>query len=91
VKFSFESLAILRLLSRHEGFLYGAEIMTYLELPSGTTYPILHRLEDEGFVISKIEKGNSHAIGRPARRFYWITRKGNRQCASMMRTLNVFE
>lgn len=55
---------------------YGLEIIERTELPSGTVYPILARLEGEGFVSSFWETGDPDAR-RPRKRFYEITSAGS--------------
>ena len=58
---------------------YGFDIMDATELPSGTVYPVLGRLERDGYVRSKWE---SQAVAqrekRPPRRYYEITASGSR-------------
>ncbi|MFI1760770.1 PadR family transcriptional regulator [Streptomyces sp. NPDC020800] len=56
---------------------YGLELCELAELPSGTIYPILARLEQAGWVDSVWEDPAVHEeAGRPRRRFYRITRDG---------------
>jgi PadR family transcriptional regulator PadR len=58
---------------RHHGF----DIMDATGLPSGTVYPILRRLDAEGYVRSKWEKeGAARKEQRPARRYYELTAGG---------------
>ncbi|MDP3719830.1 MAG: helix-turn-helix transcriptional regulator [Acidobacteriota bacterium] len=58
---------------RHHGF----DIMDATGLPSGTVYPILRRLDAEGFVRSRWEKeGVARKQQRPARRYYELTAGG---------------
>lgn len=62
---------------------YGYEIIKELEARSdkafqfkeGTLYPVLHKLENNGFVKSYMEKGET---GKE-RKYYKITRKGKKQ------------
>lgn len=64
---------------------YGYEIIRELELRSdqifqfreGTLYPVLHRLENNGYVRSYLAKG---ATGKE-RRYYQLTPKGEKQLA----------
>ncbi len=59
------------------GHHYGFEIMQVTELPSGTVYPALRRLEGQGLVVSAWEdEGDAHADGRPARRYYRLSPEG---------------
>jgi len=56
----------------------GADIARETNLSSGTLYPILMRLEENGWVESKWEDGNPSELGRPRRRLYRITSLGAR-------------
>jgi len=59
------------------GFEYGFDIIEQTELPSGTVYPALGRLERDGLVKSAWEnEADAHADGRPARRYYTLTAPG---------------
>jgi len=78
---SVSSLAVLGAISR--SVRYGFDIMDATGLPSGTVYPVLGRLERDGYVRSKWE---SHAVAqrekRPPRRYYEITASGARTLAA---------
>jgi PadR family transcriptional regulator, regulatory protein PadR len=56
--------------------LYGLELVDETGLQPGTAYPILLRLEDEGWVTSRWEDIDPHAEKRPARRYYQLTAGG---------------
>ena len=59
------------------GYHYGFDIMDATALPSGTVYPILRRLDGEGFVQSAWEKqATAQREQRPPRRYYDITPPG---------------
>ena len=59
------------------GHRYGFDLMRATELPSGTVYPILRRLEAGGMVRSLWEnEERAHADGRPRRRYYEATAAG---------------
>jgi PadR family transcriptional regulator PadR len=61
------------------GFEYGFDIIDATGLPSGTVYPVLSRLERDGYVRSAWEdEVRAHAEGRPARRYYRLTASGTR-------------
>jgi PadR family transcriptional regulator len=61
-----------------QGHHYGFEVMRVADLPSGTVYPLLRRLEASGMVQSRWEdEAAAHAEGRPARRYYEATRQGS--------------
>ena len=77
---SVSALAVLGAVSR--SVRHGFDIMDATGLPSGTVYPVLGRLERDGYVRSKWE---SQAIAqrekRPPRRYYEITASGARALA----------
>jgi PadR family transcriptional regulator, regulatory protein PadR len=56
---------------------YGYDLMRAARLPSGTLYPLLARLQDEGLVASRWEPAGQ-AGGRPPRRYYELTEEGIR-------------
>ncbi len=55
---------------------YGLELMELAGLQSGTVYPILHRLEAEGWLASTHERIDPRQEGRPRRRLYRLTGQG---------------
>lgn len=62
------------------GTRYGFDIMDATDLPSGTVYPALSRLERQGLVRGRWE---AHRIARqerrPPRKYYQITKDGKRR------------
>ncbi|WTF89209.1 PadR family transcriptional regulator [Micromonospora globbae] len=50
--------------------------MRETELPSGTLYPVLARMEAEGWLTSERETEKAHGQGRPRRRYYTLTELG---------------
>ena len=61
---------------------YGFEIMRLTDLPAGTVYPLLRRLESAGHLSSRWESGTESAgEGRPQRRYYALTDQGERALA----------
>ena len=56
---------------------YGYDLMRAARLPSGSLYPLLARLQDEGLVASRWEPAGQ-AGGRPPRRYYQLTEDGIR-------------
>ena len=63
---------------RHHGF----DIMDATDLPSGTIYPILRRLDDEGFVRSRWERDTvARREQRPQRRYYELSTAGEAKLA----------
>jgi len=55
---------------------YGYDLMKASGLPSGTLYPMLGRLQEQGLVSSAWEPPGGDGSGRPARRYYWLTDEG---------------
>ena len=56
--------------------MYGLELSEETGLQPGTAYPILLRLEDEGWVTSRWEDIDPRVEKRPARRYYRVTAGG---------------
>ncbi|TDD63680.1 PadR family transcriptional regulator [Actinomadura darangshiensis] len=57
---------------------YGYDLMKAAKLPSGTLYPMLARLQDEGLATSEWEAQREDAGGRPPRKYYHLTGEGVR-------------
>jgi len=57
---------------------YGYDLMKAAGLPSGTLYPMLTRLQDQGLVTSQWEPQSADAGGRPPRKYYQLTGDGIR-------------
>jgi DNA-binding PadR family transcriptional regulator len=55
---------------------YGLELCRAVGLKSGTIYPILARLEQQGLLESKSEPQDPSRLGRPRRRMYRLTPNG---------------
>ena len=61
---------------------YGFDIMDATRLPSGTVYPILGRLERDGYVRSRWEaQTTASREKRPPRRYYEVTAAGAKALA----------
>jgi PadR family transcriptional regulator, regulatory protein PadR len=74
-RLSITAVCVLRAIA--DGFQYGFDIIDQTQLPSGTVYPALGRLERDGLVTSAWENDeDAHAEGRPARRYYKLTAPG---------------
>jgi DNA-binding PadR family transcriptional regulator len=71
---TYTTALVLRALSR--GHRHGFDVMRVAELPSGTVYPILRRIEAAGLVKSRWEEADPSEEGRPRRRYYEITPDG---------------
>src|SRR5688500_15024858 len=75
---SFTSLFLLQALA--QGHKFGFDIMDVTNLPSGTVYPALRRLESQGLVRSDWETDReAREHGRPRRRYYEMTSAGKAQ------------
>jgi PadR family transcriptional regulator, regulatory protein PadR len=69
--------AAMILQSIHCGCVYGYSLMEATGLPSGTVYPALRRLEQEGLVHSQWERQSIADAGqRPPRKYYKLTPYG---------------
>jgi DNA-binding PadR family transcriptional regulator len=72
-----QTQAVLRvLLDRPLQEHYGLDISKAAGLPSGSVYPTMARLERAGWVSSDWEQVDTHAVGRPRRRYYKLTPDG---------------
>ena len=77
---SFTGLFVLQALS--QGHRFGFDIMEVTNLPSGTVYPALRRLESQGLVRSDWETDReARDNARPRRRYYALTTTGKAQLA----------
>ena len=69
--------AAMILLAIHSGYIYGYNLMETTGLPSGTVYPALRRLEQEGLICSQREfQSIADAEQRPPRKYYKLTPSG---------------
>jgi PadR family transcriptional regulator PadR len=76
VRISSQTIAILNALQKSSrGWTHGYELSKITGLKSGTLYPILLRLHDEGWLEAKWEP--SREQGRPPRHLYRITAGGS--------------
>jgi PadR family transcriptional regulator PadR len=75
MKLSYPTALVLQALAR--GYHHGFDIIDATDLPSGTVYPILRRLDREAFVTSRWEKqADAQRAQRPPRRYYRLTAAG---------------
>jgi len=65
------------LLADPSGHWHGYELMKTAKLASGTLYPMLARLQEQGLVTSEWEPVPAVA-GRPPRKYYRLTGEGAR-------------
>ena len=75
-------LVLQALLGDPDQELYGLQISAETGLLPGTTYPILLRLENAGWVTSRLEDIDPHTEKRPARRYYSLTASGTTQAVA---------
>jgi PadR family transcriptional regulator PadR len=64
--------------------LYGLELSELTGLLPGTAYPILLRLEQEGWVTGRWEDIDPRVEKRPARRYYCLTASGATQAGAAL-------
>ena len=77
---SLSAVAVLDAITRD--LRHGFDIMDATSLPSGTVYPILSRLERDGYVRSRWEAQTTAVREkRPARRYYEVTAAGAKALA----------
>ena len=85
-----QSLKVLKLFLDDPRASYsGSALMKALGLSSGTLYPILMRFEDAGLLDSEWESETPQALGRPRRRLYTMTGKGQRVAREALAGLGV--
>lgn len=63
---------------------YGLELAEETGLLTGTAYPILLRLEQEGWVTPRWENIDPHEEKRPPRRYYALTASGATQASAAL-------
>jgi PadR family transcriptional regulator PadR len=63
---------------------YGAELMASSGLKAGTLYPMLNRLELDGWILGRWEDIDESAEGRRRRRYYRLTSAGERQARALL-------
>jgi PadR family transcriptional regulator PadR len=79
-----QTLSILSVfLTRPDEEIAGADVARKTGLKSGTLYPALFRLERAKWLQSKWEDGVPAELGRPRRRMYLLTPKGEEQARSV--------
>lgn len=80
---------LLFLLTNKSRWQSGTDISRATLVASGTIYPLLARLEREGWVKSKWEKIDPVKEGRPRRHLYKITQKGITYTQSTLKELQI--
>jgi len=82
----YAAIALLKALK--SGSRYGLDLMATTDLPSGTVYPQLGRLEARGFVRAEWEPEDlARQEARPRRRYYIITEAGAQALQQALREL----
>jgi PadR family transcriptional regulator, regulatory protein PadR len=72
-----QTFAVLEALLRHSSqWRHGYSLSQETELPSGTLYPILMRLEKLGWLEARWEEPEPGSLGRPPRHLYRLTGPG---------------
>ncbi len=69
--------------------LYGLEIAERTGLLPGTTYPILLRLQQAGWIDGRWEMIDPHDEQRPRRRYYKLTEDGAEAAKAALRNASV--
>ena len=76
-RLSDSAAAVLRFfLANPDAEFYGLEILERTGIASGTLYPMLIRLEENGFLRSGWEQVDETVVGRPKRRYYRLNPSG---------------
>lgn len=76
-KMTIETLQVLAAIaSRPSDKHYGLELASAAQLPRGSIYPLLARLEGAGLVSSEWEDIDESGAGRRRRRYYTLTAAG---------------
>src|SRR5215470_16205133 len=85
MRISSQTMAVLQVLKGNgRTWTYGYELSRVTRLKSGTLYPILMRLHDEGWLESKWEQ--SAEAGRPPRHLYRLTAIGSSAASRVSKT-----
>ena len=76
--------ALLAFLAAPGSWRYGYDLMKEADVSSGTLYPLLARLSEDGWLESRWEE--SEYSGKPPRQMYRLTRVGLRMAKEVIRT-----
>jgi PadR family transcriptional regulator, regulatory protein PadR len=89
-RLSHQTLKVMRLfLERPKDSLAGSDIWKKTGILSGTTYPILMRLERAGWLESRWEVLDPSEAGRPRKRLYRLTGTGYNKTRQALAALSV--
>lgn len=72
------SQRILETLARHPHVLHGYQLLEMLGMKSGTLYPLLNKLEQQGLIETTQEDIQPQVVGRPARKLIALTEAGQK-------------
>ena len=87
---SYTAAVILQTLDN--GYQYGFDIMDVTGLPSGTVYPALRRLEENGYVKGQWERqAIAQKEQRPPRKYYELTKAGKALLAEAVARYRLLE
>jgi len=78
-----QTLKVLAVLSSKDQ-VYGLEVMRLARIESGTAYPILKRLEADGWVKGEWENINEFEAQRPRRRYFSLTGLGRERADEIL-------
>ena len=85
MRISSQTLAVLQALKGNSRtWRYGYDLSKVTGLKSGTLYPILMRLHDEGWLENKWEQSSEQ--GRPPRHLYRLTAVGSAAASRALKT-----
>lgn len=73
---------LLAFLEEPRAWRYGYELMKLADLSSGTLYPLLARLTDDGWLEARWEE--SKLPGRPPRQLYRLTATGRTEASNAL-------
>jgi PadR family transcriptional regulator PadR len=77
-------LVLKAFLERPQDEYSGADLIRKIQIPSGTVYPILWRLQKSQILVGYREKGNAQELGRPLRTLYKLTPSGQEFAAKAL-------
>jgi PadR family transcriptional regulator PadR len=86
---SLSTLRVLRaLLEQPTGQFYGLQLAEGIGIKAGVLYPILTRLEEDGWITGDWEDIDESAAGRRRRRWYRLTDEGQREARDLISKVN---
>jgi DNA-binding IclR family transcriptional regulator len=81
------TMLVLEQLAEHKSGVWGLALCKKLQMPTGTIYPMLARLENLGWVSSYWESEGDR-VG-PRRKYYSLTADGLLQAATLLATVKL--